>query len=111
MRPSRAVKAALNVTEPPIALRVISATASPTPQNFASSSMPSSLMTVLSTSKQTASALRKISFISMIEDILLGTFSMVVSFEILDVSASYLLTGAKRRIREVLQSHRCKSTK
>lgn len=41
----------------------ISVTASPTPQNLASSSMPSSLITVLSTSKQTASALRKISFV------------------------------------------------
>lgn len=38
-------------------------TASPTPQNLASSSMPSSLMTVLSTSKHTASALRKSSFV------------------------------------------------
>lgn len=52
----------------------ISATASPTPQNFASSSMPSSLMTVLSTSKHTASALRKISFISKRDAILLGPF-------------------------------------
>lgn len=41
----------------------ISVTASPTPQNLASSSMPSSLMTVLSTSKHTASALRKSSFV------------------------------------------------
>lgn len=41
----------------------ISVTASPTPQNLASSSMPSSLMTVLSTSKHTASALLKSSFV------------------------------------------------
>lgn len=41
----------------------ISVTASPTPQNLASSSMPSSLMTVLSTSKHTASARRKSSFV------------------------------------------------
>lgn len=41
----------------------ISVTASPTPQNLASSSMPSSLIIVLSTSKHTASALRKISFV------------------------------------------------
>lgn len=42
----------------------ISVTASPTPQNLASSSIPSSRMTVLSTSKHTASALRKSSFVS-----------------------------------------------
>lgn len=42
----------------------ISVTASPTPQNLASSSMPSSLMTVLSTSKHTASVLRKSSLVS-----------------------------------------------
>ena len=45
-------------------LTYISLTASPTPQNLASSSMPSSLMTVLSTSKQTASALLKSSCVS-----------------------------------------------
>lgn len=51
----------------------ISVTASPTPQNFASSSIPSSRMTVLSTSKHTASALRKSSFVSKRVAIVLET--------------------------------------
>lgn len=53
-------------------LTYISLTASPTPQNLASSSMPSSLMTVLSTSKQTASALLNSSFVSWIVVIVLS---------------------------------------
>ena len=53
---SRAASASWNGTEPPIALAVSAATRSPTPRKAASSSMPSLVMTVESTSKQTASA-------------------------------------------------------
>lgn len=97
----RSVRAFLKVIEPPMALRVlkrpsnrflfvlntqnksiikkkkstyISVTASPTPQNLASSSMPSSLITVLSTSKQTASALLKSSFVCDSVVIMLGNY-------------------------------------
>lgn len=101
MMERRSVRAFLKVIEPPMALRVlkrpsnrflfvlntqnksikkkkkstyISVTASPTPQNLASSSMPSSLITVLSTSKQTASALLKSSFVCDSVVIMLGNY-------------------------------------
>jgi hypothetical protein len=45
-------------------LFVISATSSPLPPNAANTSMPSSILTVLSTSKQTAPAPRRISLTS-----------------------------------------------
>lgn len=50
---SRSLKASWNVIEPFIASLVRRATSSPLPQNLASSSMPSSWITVESTSKQT----------------------------------------------------------
>eukprot|EP00963_Diacronema_lutheri_P009849 scaffold932_cov328-Pavlova_lutheri.AAC.27 len=57
----RALSASSNLTPPVIALVVHAATASPAPRCAASSSSPSSTHTVLSTSKQTASALRQTS--------------------------------------------------
>mmetsp|Transcript_3649 Transcript_3649/g.8260 ORF Transcript_3649/g.8260 Transcript_3649/m.8260 type:complete len:216 (+) Transcript_3649:2-649(+) len=54
IRSRRAARAFWNNTSPPIALAVHAATASPAPLNAASWSMPSSGITVLSTSKQTA---------------------------------------------------------
>lgn len=57
---SRSWSASWNVIEPFIASRVRRATSAPLPQYLASSSMPSSVMTVESTSKHTTSALRMI---------------------------------------------------
>lgn len=64
MMSSRRLKASWNVIDPPIASLVRLATSWPFPQNSASSSMPSSWITVLSTSKQTISAAWMISLAS-----------------------------------------------
>mmetsp|Transcript_7284 Transcript_7284/g.32836 ORF Transcript_7284/g.32836 Transcript_7284/m.32836 type:complete len:229 (+) Transcript_7284:1093-1779(+) len=61
---SRDSRASRNETLPPIALLVISATSSPLPRKAASSSMPSSVHTVLSTSKHTPVAVRRRSMTS-----------------------------------------------
>jgi len=57
----RAARASSNFVFPSIALRVQAETSAPFPSDAASTSIPSSVMTVESTSKQTASARAKAS--------------------------------------------------
>lgn len=77
-------RASWKVIEPPIASRVRAATSWPFPQNSASSSIPSSWITVLSTSKQTMSAARMISLASKTRFVLSAVLGPVIVVDDVD---------------------------